>query len=149
MLTTGRPDGSSTSGSYIICIGAGASGLCLAYKLQRSFQKFTLTVCCMKLALACTMHEDGADERLRYTRKARRSQEPGLRTSIQGELQVHCLDDNSSSLTRTVLRGLDVLVIFRRTTTPIRLNPSLIGQVSMQALSRSRSTFRNFVVYMI
>jgi cation diffusion facilitator CzcD-associated flavoprotein CzcO len=28
----------------IICVGAGASGLCLAYKLQRSFQKFSLTV---------------------------------------------------------------------------------------------------------
>ena len=27
----------------IICIGAGASGLCLAYKLQRSFREFTLT----------------------------------------------------------------------------------------------------------
>ena len=35
----------------IICIGAGASGLCLAYKLQRSFQNFTLTVCCRKLTL--------------------------------------------------------------------------------------------------
>ena len=28
----------------IICIGAGASGLLLAYKLQRSFSNFTLTV---------------------------------------------------------------------------------------------------------
>ncbi len=28
----------------IICIGAGASGLCLAYKLQRSFREFSLTV---------------------------------------------------------------------------------------------------------
>lgn len=28
----------------IICIGAGPSGLCLAYKLKRSFQKFSLTV---------------------------------------------------------------------------------------------------------
>jgi len=28
----------------IICIGAGASGLCFAYKLQRSFEKFSLTV---------------------------------------------------------------------------------------------------------
>ena len=28
----------------IICIGAGASGLCLAYKLQRSFRTFTLAV---------------------------------------------------------------------------------------------------------
>jgi cation diffusion facilitator CzcD-associated flavoprotein CzcO len=26
----------------IICIGAGASGLCFAYKFQRSFQKFSL-----------------------------------------------------------------------------------------------------------
>jgi flavin-dependent dehydrogenase len=29
----------------IICIGAGPSGLCFAYKLQRSFQNFSLTVC--------------------------------------------------------------------------------------------------------
>src|ERR1700753_2638655 len=28
----------------IICIGAGASGLLFAYKLQRSFEKFELTV---------------------------------------------------------------------------------------------------------
>lgn len=28
----------------IICIGAGASGLLFAYKLQRSFEKFDLTV---------------------------------------------------------------------------------------------------------
>jgi aspartate oxidase len=28
----------------VICIGAGASGLCLAYKLQRSFRNYTLTV---------------------------------------------------------------------------------------------------------
>lgn len=28
----------------IICIGAGASGLCFAYKLQRSFEDFTLKV---------------------------------------------------------------------------------------------------------
>ncbi|CAD6587284.1 MAG: hypothetical protein ASARMPRED_003053 [Alectoria sarmentosa] len=28
----------------IICVGAGASGLCLAYKLQRSFRRFKLTI---------------------------------------------------------------------------------------------------------
>lgn len=28
----------------VICVGAGASGLVLAYKLQRSFENFTLTV---------------------------------------------------------------------------------------------------------
>ena len=28
----------------IICVGAGASGLCLAYKLQRSFRRFKLLV---------------------------------------------------------------------------------------------------------
>lgn len=28
----------------IICVGAGASGLCFAYKLQRSFTNFSLTV---------------------------------------------------------------------------------------------------------
>lgn len=106
---------------------------------------------CRKLlgALACTMHEDDADERLRYTRKARRYQEPGLRTSIQGELQVQCLDEISSSLTRTVLRGLGALVIFQRTTIPIHMSPSLISQVSMQALGRSRSTFRNSVANMV
>jgi cation diffusion facilitator CzcD-associated flavoprotein CzcO len=28
----------------IACIGAGASGLCFAYKLQRSFQNFSLSI---------------------------------------------------------------------------------------------------------
>jgi ribulose 1,5-bisphosphate synthetase/thiazole synthase len=28
----------------IICVGAGVSGLCLAYKLGRSFQNYSLTV---------------------------------------------------------------------------------------------------------
>jgi 2-polyprenyl-6-methoxyphenol hydroxylase-like FAD-dependent oxidoreductase len=28
----------------VICVGAGASGLCLAYKLQKSFENFDLTV---------------------------------------------------------------------------------------------------------
>ena len=28
----------------VICIGAGASGLCFAYKLQRSFEKFSLNI---------------------------------------------------------------------------------------------------------
>ena len=28
----------------IICIGAGASGLCFAYKLQRSFENFDLVI---------------------------------------------------------------------------------------------------------
>ncbi|KAF2676844.1 monooxygenase [Lentithecium fluviatile CBS 122367] len=28
----------------VVCVGAGASGLCLAYKLQRSFQNFSLTI---------------------------------------------------------------------------------------------------------
>ena len=28
----------------IICIGAGASGLCFAYKLQRSFENYTLSI---------------------------------------------------------------------------------------------------------
>lgn len=28
----------------VICIGAGPSGICLAYKLQRSFKKFSLRV---------------------------------------------------------------------------------------------------------
>ncbi|KAJ2983969.1 hypothetical protein NUW58_g6159 [Xylaria curta] len=28
----------------VICVGAGASGICLAYKLQRSFRRFSLTI---------------------------------------------------------------------------------------------------------
>lgn len=28
----------------IICVGAGVSGLCLAYKLRRSFENYSLTV---------------------------------------------------------------------------------------------------------
>lgn len=33
----------------VICVGAGASGLCLAYKLQRSFRRFELTVSILDL----------------------------------------------------------------------------------------------------
>ena len=28
----------------VVCVGAGASGLCFAYKIQRSFENFSLTV---------------------------------------------------------------------------------------------------------
>ncbi|EXJ84555.1 cyclohexanone monooxygenase [Capronia epimyces CBS 606.96] len=42
----------------VICIGAGASGLCLAYKLQRSFEKFSLTVYEKNSECSGTWHEN-------------------------------------------------------------------------------------------
>lgn len=32
----------------IVCVGAGISGLCLAYKLRRSFNDYSLTVLAVK-----------------------------------------------------------------------------------------------------
>lgn len=42
----------------IICIGAGASGLCFAYKLQRSFMNFSLVVYEKNEAISGTWHEN-------------------------------------------------------------------------------------------
>lgn len=42
----------------IICVGAGASGLCFAYKLQRSFRNFTLTVYEKNTEISGTWHEN-------------------------------------------------------------------------------------------
>ncbi|KAL4800789.1 monooxygenase [Aspergillus venezuelensis] len=42
----------------IICIGAGASGLCLAYKLQRSFSNFELTIYDKNPAIGGTWYEN-------------------------------------------------------------------------------------------
>jgi hypothetical protein len=42
----------------IICIGAGASGLLLAYKLQRSFEKFELVVYDKNPDVAGTWYEN-------------------------------------------------------------------------------------------
>ncbi|KAF7509480.1 hypothetical protein GJ744_008043 [Endocarpon pusillum] len=42
----------------IICIGAGASGLCLAYKLQRSFRRFTLMVYEKNAEISGTWYEN-------------------------------------------------------------------------------------------
>lgn len=42
----------------VICIGAGASGLLLAYKLQRSFENFELTVYEKNNAVSGTWYEN-------------------------------------------------------------------------------------------
>ena len=42
----------------IICIGAGASGLLLAYKLQRSFERFELALYEKNNAISGTWHEN-------------------------------------------------------------------------------------------
>ena len=42
----------------IICIGAGASGLLLAYKLQRSFEQFELVLYEKNNAISGTWHEN-------------------------------------------------------------------------------------------
>ena len=42
----------------IICIGAGASGLLLAYKLQRSFENFSLTIYEKNKELSGTWYEN-------------------------------------------------------------------------------------------
>ncbi len=51
----------------VICIGAGASGLCFAYKLQRSFTNFSLTVYEKNEGVSGTWFENkypGLDDRL-------------------------------------------------------------------------------------
>ena len=42
----------------VICIGAGASGLLLAYKLQRSFEQFELVLYEKNEAISGTWHEN-------------------------------------------------------------------------------------------
>ena len=42
----------------IICVGAGASGLCFAYKLQRSFNNFSLVVYEKNTEISGTWHEN-------------------------------------------------------------------------------------------
>ncbi|PYI09173.1 monooxygenase, partial [Aspergillus sclerotiicarbonarius CBS 121057] len=42
----------------VICVGAGASGLCLAYKLQRSFQNYDLTIYEKNPGIAGTWYEN-------------------------------------------------------------------------------------------
>ena len=42
----------------VICIGAGASGLLLAYKLQRSFDQFELVLYEKNEAISGTWHEN-------------------------------------------------------------------------------------------
>lgn len=42
----------------VICIGAGASGLLLAYKLQRHFEQFELVLYEKNNAIAGTWHEN-------------------------------------------------------------------------------------------
>lgn len=42
----------------IICIGAGASGICLAYKVQRSFSNFELTVYEKNAGVSGTWYEN-------------------------------------------------------------------------------------------
>ena len=42
----------------VICIGAGASGLLLAYKLQRSFEQFELILYEKNEAISGTWHEN-------------------------------------------------------------------------------------------
>ncbi|KAI3328973.1 FAD/NAD(P)-binding domain-containing protein [Xylariaceae sp. AK1471] len=42
----------------IICIGAGASGLCLAYKIRRSFRNFDLTIYDKNPTISGTWHEN-------------------------------------------------------------------------------------------
>lgn len=67
----------------IVCIGAGASGLCLAYKLQRSFRNFTLAVSLIVnlrcgYAQFCTGMTECVDIRqeFRYCRDLAREQVP-------------------------------------------------------------------------
>ena len=71
----------------IICIGAGASGLCFAYKLQRSFRNFSLSVCAPDLGPfhSARVHEDfPLTIYTRYTKRMLESLELGMRIHIQG-----------------------------------------------------------------
>lgn len=42
----------------VVCVGAGASGLCFAYKLQRSFENFDLQIYEKNPATSGTWHEN-------------------------------------------------------------------------------------------
>ena len=64
----------------IICIGAGASGLCFAYKLHRSFYNFSLTVGLIPNVYFEMLRRD------RSTRKTRVSPAHGMKIHILGIL---------------------------------------------------------------
>ena len=66
----------------IICIGAGASGLCLAYKLQRSFRNYELTV--PETMTIAHLVDPVLIDLGRYTRKMQVFLVHGWKTTIQG-----------------------------------------------------------------
>lgn len=99
----------------VICIGAGASGLLLAYKVQRHFDNFDLVVYEKNEDVSGTWFEN------KY---------PGL------VLLLHRL------LTTTDFR-IDVHVTFPATTTPGPSNPKQIGPELMQHPEKSLTTSSN------
>ena len=64
----------------VICVGAGASGLCLAYKLQRSFQNYDLTVC---FVFSLAVLDLGANCDGRFTKRTQRSPVRGTKTATR------------------------------------------------------------------
>lgn len=63
----------------VICVGAGASGLCLAYKLQRSFTNYSLTVSLALSASHQTLMPSDLREKPRRVRHLVRKPLPRLR----------------------------------------------------------------------
>ena len=68
----------------IICIGAGASGLCFAYKLQRSFHNFSLTVCNLPWVLLELSEVFQLMSYARFTRRILEFLELGMKIHIRG-----------------------------------------------------------------
>lgn len=68
----------------IICIGAGASGLCFAYKLQRSFRNFSLTVRALSPVSFHALEPLPLTYYARFTRRILVSLELGMKIHIQG-----------------------------------------------------------------
>lgn len=94
----------------IICIGAGASGICLAYKLKRSFSNFSLTVKYPPFTkrMGLVTHHFS-----RSTIKTQRLEGPGMKIAIP-----------------------DVRAMFLLTTTLIPSIPSQTGHPSILVLKR-------------
>lgn len=105
----------------IICIGAGASGLLFAYKLQRSFEKFDLTIYEKNPDIAGTWFEN------RY---------PGYALPI--------LSKRSLLLTPSQ----DVHAMFLPTTIHGVSNHGLAGQQFIQDQSKSTTTLINLAINM-
>jgi hypothetical protein len=101
----------------VICIGAGASGLLLAYKLQRSFENFELLVYEKNDAVSGTWYEN----------------------KYPGCVYIICNIYNRY-ITLIVIMVTAAHAIYQRTSTPGLLSPIQTGHLYTQAPTRYSST---------